>query len=104
MIVMTVPEQEAGQLLAGVTKAAHGSQTSPDQIPHRLMRAVRNPHWREFACAMEPGQLYRVPAIRLDPIARATGRLGINDGATTTQLCPAPAAWRWMPYPHGPAS
>lgn len=73
VIVMTVTKQKAGQLLLGVAQAAYGSQASPDQVPHRLMSAVGNPYRCELACAMEPGQLHRVPAIGLDPVAWATG-------------------------------
>lgn len=34
---------------------------------------IPNPYRRKLACAMESGQLHRVPAISLNPVARPTG-------------------------------
>ena len=73
VIVMTVPEQKSGQLLAGMSQAAYCCQAGPNQVAHGLVRAIRNPYRCELARSMQAGQLYRVPTIRFDPIARATG-------------------------------
>lgn len=52
VIVMTVPEQKAGKLLAGMTQAAHGGQSGPDQVAHCLVSTVRDPYRRELARSM----------------------------------------------------
>ena len=52
VIVKTVPEQEAGKLLAGMTKAAYGGQSGPDQVAHCLVHIVRDPYRRELARTM----------------------------------------------------
>ena len=44
VVVMTMAQQEAGQLLAGLTKCPHGCQPRPHQIADRLMCLVGNPH------------------------------------------------------------
>lgn len=44
MIVMSVPEQKAGELLAGMAQAAHGRQPGPYQVAHRLVGTVRDPY------------------------------------------------------------
>jgi hypothetical protein len=47
-----VPEQKAGKLLAGMTQAAHGGQSGPDQVAHCLVSTVRDPYRRELARSM----------------------------------------------------
>lgn len=52
VIVMTVPEQKTGQLLAGMTQATHGGQSGSDQVAHCFMSTVRDPYQRELASTM----------------------------------------------------
>ena len=73
VVVMTVPQQEVGQLLTGLTKCPHRCQTRPHQIADRLMCRVGNPHRRQFASPMQLGEVDRVSPIGLDPLAWLAG-------------------------------
>jgi hypothetical protein len=70
VVAMTVAQQEAGKLLAGLTKRPHCDQTRPHQIADRLMCLVGNPHWRQFTSPMQLGEVDRISPIGLDPLAR----------------------------------
>ena len=73
VVVMTMAQQEAGKLLAGLTKCPHCGQTRPHQIADRLMCLVGNPHRRQFTSPMQLGEVDRISPIGLDPLARSAG-------------------------------
>jgi hypothetical protein len=70
MVVLAVPQQEAGQLLTRLTQRAHRRQTRAHEIADRLMGLIRNPDRGQFAGAVQPRKIYRIPPVGLDPIAR----------------------------------
>lgn len=52
VIVMTVPDRKAGQLLAGMTQATHGGQSGSDKVSHCFVSTVRDPYRRDLASTM----------------------------------------------------
>ena len=63
----------------------------PDQVPHRLMRCIRNPHGGQFAGSVQLRQHHRVSAIGLDPIAGFhRNRRGRHDRAFMAKICDLP--------------
>ena len=79
-------QEEARELLTGLTQTADRRQTGAHEIADRLMSLIGNPDRGQFTGPMQLGQVDRIAAIRFDPISRLAG---INEGATTTQPCPA---------------
>src|SRR5215831_7840897 len=67
--------------------------------PHGRDREPTPPSARQPDAASPDWQRPADPSSTLSP-----GRLGISDGATTMHWWPSTDNWRWMPYPHGPAS
>jgi hypothetical protein len=49
-------EQETLQVLECLTEHPHRRGSGADQVAHRLMRRIRNPHRRELASPMQLGQ------------------------------------------------
>ena len=70
MVVTAMTQEEARELLAGLTQTANGRQTCAHEIADRLMSLIGNPDRRQFASPMQLGQADRVPTIGLDPISR----------------------------------
>ena len=70
MVVTAMTQEEAGELLAGLTQAANGGQTSAREIADRLMSRIRNPDSGQFTGTMQLGRVNRVPAVGLDPVSR----------------------------------
>jgi hypothetical protein len=48
----------------------HRRRARLDQVAHRLMGVIGNPHRRQFAGAMECGQRHSVATVRFDPVSR----------------------------------
>jgi hypothetical protein len=69
-VMAAVAQQESRELLACPTQRVHRVETGADQITHRLVPGVRNPHRRQFARPVQPRQTGRIPPIRLNPVAR----------------------------------
>src|SRR3954465_5441709 len=86
VVVMAVAQQEAAQLLTGLTRAAHRRQTRTQEIADSLMGRIWNPHWRQFTGPVQLGQVGRVPPVSL---IRSPGLRGISEEATTTHTFPA---------------
>jgi hypothetical protein len=85
---MTMAQQEAGKLLAGLTKCPHGGQTRPHQVADRLVCLVGNPHRRQFTSPMQLGEVDRISPIGLDPLARPTrDQRGSDHDAVVLQHC-----------------
>ena len=70
MVVMAMAQQEARELLTGLTQTADRRQASAREIADRLMGLIRNPDRGQFAGPMQLGQIDRIPPVRLDPISR----------------------------------
>jgi hypothetical protein len=91
MVVMAVTQQKARQLLAAAPQAVYRRLTGADQIAHRLMRLVRNPHRRQLARPMQLRQIVGVAPVGLDAIARTTrNQRGSHHHACMT-CCAQPA-------------
>jgi hypothetical protein len=69
-IVPAMPQQKALHVLARLACHAHRRGTRPDQIAHRLVRCIRNPHHRQFPRPMQLRQHHRITTVRLHPVAR----------------------------------
>jgi hypothetical protein len=83
MVVMAVPQQEAGQLLARLTQRAHRRQTRAHEIADRFMGLIRNPDRGQFAGTVQPREIYRIPPVGLDPVTRlARDQRRSNDNAS----------------------
>ena len=63
-------EEESLKVLACLAETSHRRRPRPHQVPHGLMGGVRHPDRRQLAGAVQLGQHYRVPAVRLDSVAR----------------------------------
>ena len=72
VIVLSLAQQKAGQLLASLAQSTDGDQTRAHKVADRLVRSIRNPNRGQFARAVQPGKIDRIPTIRLDPIAPAS--------------------------------
>ena len=70
VVVMTMAQQEAGQLLASLSKCAHRRLTRTDEIADRLMGLIRHPDRCQFTGAMQLGEVDRISPVGLDPLAR----------------------------------
>src|ERR1700693_5296120 len=69
IVVTTMTQEEAGELLTGLTQAANGRQAGAHEIADRLMSRIWNPDRGQFAGPMQLGQVDRVPPVGLDPIS-----------------------------------
>ena len=63
-------QEEARELLTGLTQTADRRQTGAHEIADRLMSRIRNPDRRQFAGPMQLGEVDRIPPVGLDPISR----------------------------------
>ena len=63
-------EHEGAHLLTMDTERLDRRCPRADEIPHRFVTFVRNPHRGQLAGAQQPGKGNGVPAVRLHPIAR----------------------------------
>jgi hypothetical protein len=60
----------------------YGVEPCPRHIAHRLVPSVRNPHRRQLACPVQPGQAGSIPPVGLDPVTRSPGdQRGGDDNA-----------------------
>ena len=76
-------QEKARELLTGLAQTADRRQTGAHEIADRLMSLIGNPYGGQFASPMQPGQIDRVPPIRLDPISRfARDQRRSHDDAT----------------------
>src|SRR5271168_3142068 len=65
-----VLEHEAAHLLAMDALGLDRGGAGPDQIAHRLVAFVWDPHRRELAGPQEPRQGDRITPVGLDPVTR----------------------------------
>ena len=101
MVVLAVPQQEAGQLLTRLTQRAHRRQTRAHEIADRLMGLIRNPDRGQFAGAVQPRKIYRIPPVGLDPVTGlARDQRRSNDNASMPRRAELPL----YAVPHRPAS
>ena len=63
-------QQKARELLSCLPQAPHGCQAGTDQIAHRFMCRVGDPHGRQSTSPMQARQIDRVSSVRLDPVPR----------------------------------
>ena len=76
-------QEKARELLTGLAQTADRRQTGAHEIADRLMSLIGNPYGGQFASPMQPGQIDRIPPIRLDPISRfARDQRRSHDDAT----------------------
>ena len=68
----TLAQQKSRKLLAGATQRMY-VETGANQIAHRRVPGVRNPHRRQLPRPVQLGEADGVPPVRLDPIARPLG-------------------------------
>src|SRR3954464_1475569 len=68
VVVMAVAQQEAAQLLTGLTQAAHRRQTRTQEIADSLMGRIWNPDRGQFTGPVQLGEVGRVPPVSLDPV------------------------------------
>ena len=66
--MMTVAQQEAGQLLASLAQRARRRQTRSHEIADRLMSLIWNPDRGQFTGPVQLGEVDRIPSVGLDPI------------------------------------
>ena len=86
-----MPQQETLQMLTRLAEHPHRCCARPNQIAHRLMGGIRNPHRRQFAGAVQFGQHHRVSPVRLDPIAGFhRNQRGRHDHAVMAKICELP--------------
>ena len=71
IVMAAVAQQKAYELLSGLPQAAHGCQAGTDQIAHRFMGRVWNPHGCQRTSPVQTHKVDRVPTVRLDPVAPA---------------------------------
>jgi hypothetical protein len=69
----TMFEHEGAHLLAVNTKGVDSCGAAPNEITHRFVPFIRNPHCREFPSPKKLGQRDGVAAVCLDPIAKLAG-------------------------------
>jgi hypothetical protein len=69
VIVLAVTQQEAGQLLAGLTKTANRRLARTDEIANRLVRLIGHRDRGQFTSAAQLGKVDRISSIRFDPLA-----------------------------------
>ena len=94
VIMMAVAQQEAGQLLAGLTKAAHRRLARTDEITDRLVRLIGHPDRGQFTGAVQLGKVDRIASIRFDPLAWLARDQRRSDHGT---FMPNALSCRWMP-------
>src|ERR1700735_3509264 len=83
MVVTAMTQEEARELLTGLAQTADRRQTGAHEVADRLMSLIGNPYGGQFASPMQPGQIDRIPPIRLDPISRfARDQRRSHDDAT----------------------
>jgi hypothetical protein len=63
-------QQEARELLTGLTQTADRRQTGAHEIADRLMSLIGNPYGGQFTGPMQLGEVDRIPRVGLDPIPR----------------------------------
>ena len=67
------------------------------EYPHGLVDRVRHPHPGQLARPMQPRQGDRVPAVRLDPLARPLrDQRRSNHGAVVAEVPDLPAQTPWV--------
>src|SRR3954463_10627024 len=64
VVVIAVAQQEAAQLLTGLTQAAHRRQTRTQEIADSLMGRIWNPDRGQFTGPVQR----RVPPVSLNPV------------------------------------
>jgi len=69
VVMATVAQQEAGQLLTRLAQGAHCRLTRSDEITDRLVGLIRNPDRGQFTGAVQLGKINRIPPVSLDPLA-----------------------------------
>ena len=72
-IVASLAQQKSGKLLARPAQAMHRIEPGAHQIAHRLVPGIGNPHRRQLARPVQPGQAGGIPPVGLDPVARSLG-------------------------------
>jgi len=66
-----VAQQKSRELLTRAAQGPHRIEAGPDQVAHRLMSGIGNPHRRQLAGPVQLRQTGGVPPIRLDPVTRS---------------------------------
>ena len=68
--VPLVPQQKPAEVLTGLGQSARCSRPGTHQVPHGLVRRVRNPNFRQFSGSVHPGQHRRIAPVGLHPVSR----------------------------------
>jgi hypothetical protein len=98
VVVVAVAQQEAGQLLTGLSQSAHRRLTRTDEIADRLVDLIGHPDRGQFTGAVQPAEVDRVSSVSLDPLARlARDQRWGNHGTVVSHSSKLPlnalAAW-----------
>ena len=101
--------QQGLEAVARVAALAHRVLACTHQVAHGFVGGVRHAHGSELTGARQAGQQDRVaPVGPFDKLrtglTRSPERLGIDEGATTSQCSPCALRWRQTTNPQGPAS
>ena len=104
-----VAQQQGLEAVARVAALAHRVLARANQVAHGFVGNVRHAHGGEFTGARQARQQDRIapvgPFDRLRTgLTRSPERLGIDEGATTSQCSPCALRWRQTTKPQGPAS
>ena len=68
VVMVAIAQQEAGELLSSLPQAPHRRYSRTNQIADRLVCLVGHPDLGQFAGAVQPGEVVRIPPVSLDPI------------------------------------
>jgi hypothetical protein len=68
-----VAQEKALELLPRPAYRLHRRRARPDQVAHRLMHRIGNPHGGQLAGTMQPGQRDCIAPVRLHPVAGPAG-------------------------------
>ena len=85
-IVASLAQQKSGELLARPAQAVHRVEPRADQIAHRLVPGIGNPHRRQLARPVQLGQAGGIPPVGLDPVARPLRDQRRGDHGTLVSL------------------
>jgi len=87
-------QKELGQPVPRPQLVGLGIVACPDQVAQRLARLIGDPDRRQITTPQQAGELGRVPAVGLHPVAR----LGPDErgGATTMRSTPSAVSGRWI--------
>ena len=67
----SLAQQKSGELLTHAAQAVHGVEPGPNQVAHRFVPGIRNPHRGQLAGSVKSGQTDGIAPVGLDPVPRS---------------------------------